>query len=320
MARKRQSDLARAGDELLSIAEQKGLEITVSKQLLNRVDGVEVVRMRREQHDQDIGYSSRPFVLCGLPVRRPPKGTLLHARRNGDFLLEVTGHPSYGLPFGQDRLIPLWLSTLAVKQRSQTIRFTTAAEMLDAFGMHRGGKEYRRLIAGFERVFASTVFFGTDTQKQKARVIHKGRFSFMKDVQLWYSKDPDQKFLPGEFENYVVLSDEFYAEVTAHPIPCDLEAVRELAHAPAQLDLFLWLTWRCWTAKMPEIIPLFGPRGLENQLGVAEATRPRRFRQRLEKWLNTIRTHWPECPARISANGEYLDIDHAESIHGRIGR
>ena len=42
--------------------------------------------------------------------------------------------------------MPIFLATLAVRQKSQTIRFRTAAEMLEIFGMHTGGKEYRRLI------------------------------------------------------------------------------------------------------------------------------------------------------------------------------
>ena len=40
----------------------------------------------------------------------------------------------------------------------------------------------------------------------------------------------------------IVLSDEFYQEITAHPIPADLEAVKVLAGAPAVLDLFMWLS------------------------------------------------------------------------------
>ena len=34
------------------------------------------------------------------------------------------------------------MATLAVQQKSQTIRFRTAAEMLETFGMQTGGKEY----------------------------------------------------------------------------------------------------------------------------------------------------------------------------------
>ena len=32
----------------------------------------------------------------------------------------------------------------------------TAAEMLETFGMHKGGKEYRRLVAASERIFGAT--------------------------------------------------------------------------------------------------------------------------------------------------------------------
>jgi hypothetical protein len=53
---------------------------------------------------------------------------MLYERRNGNFVLQLTGHPNYGLPFGQDRIVPIYLATLAVRQKSQTIRFRTAAD------------------------------------------------------------------------------------------------------------------------------------------------------------------------------------------------
>ena len=65
------------------------------------------------------------------------------------------GHPELGIPFGQDRLVPIFLATMALQRKSQTIRFRTAAEMLESFGMHTGGKEYRGLVG-------ATIFFGTD--------------------------------------------------------------------------------------------------------------------------------------------------------------
>ena len=34
-------------------------------------------------------------------------------------------------------------------------------KMLDTFGMAKGGKEYRRLLAAFERIFGATILFGT---------------------------------------------------------------------------------------------------------------------------------------------------------------
>ena len=82
-----------------------------------------------------------------------------------------------------------------------------------------------------------------------------------------------------------MLSDEFYREIVAHPIPADMEAVKVLASAPAVLDLFMWLSYRCFVAKGKETIPLFGPRGLASQIGSIEYARPRKFREKLDQWL-----------------------------------
>jgi len=118
----------------------------------------------------------------------------------------------------------------------------------------------------------------------------------------------------SEFENVIVLSDEFYQEITAHPIPTDLEAVKVLAGAPALLDLFLWLSYRCFLAATEEAIPLFGAFGLAQQLGSVEYSRPRRFRAKLGQWLDTIRALWPECPARLSHDGQSLLVGPGTAV------
>jgi hypothetical protein len=288
--------------------------LLASKQKLRRLEAVECVRMKRDSASQHLGFASRPFILCGLPVKKPAAGILLHERRNGQFLLQVTGHPSYGLPWGQDRLVPIFLATLAIRQQNQTIFFPSAAEMLDNFGMQQGGSQYRRLISGFERIFGATIFFGSDTQREKAAVIHQARFNFMKEARIWYSRNPAQQGLPGDCQNLVVLSEEFYREIQSYPIPADLEAIKALSSSPAVLDLFMWLSYRCFTAKGEERVPLFGNLGLVNQLGSAEYVRPRKFRERLERRLDLIRTMWPECPARIAADGQAILIHRAQAI------
>jgi len=139
-------------------------DLVVSKQQLRRAEAIACVRLKRQEANQNLGFASRPFVLCGLPIKKPVEGQLLHQRRNGQFSLQVTGHPAFGLPWGQDRLIPIFLATLAIRQQSQVIQFRSAAEMLNSFGMQQGGTQYRRLVAAFQRIFGATIFFGTDTQ------------------------------------------------------------------------------------------------------------------------------------------------------------
>jgi hypothetical protein len=297
-----------------NIAHRLAGELLVSKQKLRQAEAILLVRINREREAPDIGFASRPFVLCGLPIKRPAKGALLHERRNGQFLLQVTGHPKYGVPWGQDWLVRIFLATLAVRQRQQTITFRSAAEMLDTFGMQQGGSQYRRLVAAFQRIFGATIFFGTDTQTERALVTHQARFNFMREARIWYSRDTNQAFLPGGFENEIVLSDEFFREVTTHSIPTDLDAAKALSCAPAALDLYTWLSYRCFTAKQQERIPIFGDYGLAAQLGSADYARPRKFRERLERWLDLVRALWPSCPAHIGRDGDSLVIQPAMAL------
>ena len=91
-----------------------------------------------------------------------------------------------------------------------------------------------------------------------------------------------------------------------------------LAAAPAVLDLYMWLSYRCFTAKGSDRIPIFGDFGLASQLGCVEYSRPRRFRAMLEQWLDTIRAIWPQCPARIVSNGQSIEIRNATPIREQV--
>src|SRR5436305_10687222 len=193
-----------------SILKRTHREFVVSKYRLRRAEGISLVRKNREAGTQRLAFSSRPFVLCGLPVRRPPADQLLYERRNGHFVLQLTGHPDFGLPFGQDRLVPIILATMAVQQKSQVVRFRSGAGVLEIFGLSKGGKEYRRLIAAFERIFGATIFFGTEALNSRARVVHRSRFNFFREAQIWYDREPRQQLLSEEFQNVIILSDEFY--------------------------------------------------------------------------------------------------------------
>ena len=168
-------------------------------------------------------------------------------------------------------------------------------------------------MAAFERIFGATMFFGTETVTAAAKVVQRSRFNFLREAQIWYNRRDDDG-TSDEFANVIVLSDEFYQEITSHPIPTDLEAVKVLASAPAALDLYVWLSYRCFTAKGEESVPIFGQFGLIRQIGSVEYSCPRRFRAKLTQWLRTIRLIWPECPARLATDGRHLVVGHAISV------
>ncbi len=269
------------------------------------------VRSRRSLAHQDVAFGARPFILCGLPIRPLPAGVTVYRRQNGKFSLEITGHPEWGVPFGQDRLVILYLATQAVRYQTRNVHFPSGAELLREWGMPNNGAHYTRLLDAFRRVFGSTLFFGTSEQRSQQEVWHCSRVHFFDSIKLWISDSGERS---GKWENRVTLSQAFREELREHPIPVDAEVVRFLAHNPGCLDLYTWLTWRCHQAKREERVPLFGPFGLANQLGVQAFTRERKFRERLNAWLKLVRLYWPECPAVISHDGTFLEVSRASAI------
>jgi hypothetical protein len=162
--------LKHAGADVADLFPEILRDPTVSLPPIHTAERIEAVRRRRDERNQDISFGARPFILCGLPIRRLPPGQLKYSRRNGRFFLEIVGHPDLGVPFGQDRLILLWLATAAVRQKCPVIRFGSAAEILVEWGMPTNGSHYRRLHDALRRVFASTIFFGTREERREAEV------------------------------------------------------------------------------------------------------------------------------------------------------
>jgi hypothetical protein len=61
------------------------------------------IRECRESGTQEVSFGARPFILCGLPIRRLPSGTLTYTRRSGRCFLDIVEHPEFGVPFGRCR-------------------------------------------------------------------------------------------------------------------------------------------------------------------------------------------------------------------------
>ena len=102
-------------------------------------------------------------------------------------------HYETPVPFGQDRLIPVWVATLAVLQKSRVVRFASPSQLLDYFELPKNGYHYKRIVQGFQRIFGATIFFGTEEQRQRAVVSNSARFHFF------------DKCAAAHLSNYVVF-------------------------------------------------------------------------------------------------------------------
>jgi hypothetical protein len=218
-------------------------------------------------------------------------------------------HYEWSVPYGQDRLIPIWVATLAVRQRSRIVRFGAASEILDFFRLFKDGKRYRRLMEGFHRVFGATMFFGTNNEPDRGLVLEWARFHFFDHLHLWFHRTATESDPSPHHENCAVFSEAFYDEIDQRRIPVEREVVAALANAPGVLDLSLWLVWRTWSLnKQTARIPLFTIGGLANQLGSEGYSADRFFRRKLTRGLAEVKAFWPHCPAQISPDGQNLIV------------
>ncbi len=200
-------------------------QIRITKRTLKKLEAIHLVRERRETGKQELAFNARPFVLRGISLRRPPKEHLAHTRHNGRFLIEITAHSRFGLPYGQDRLIAIWVATLAVLQRNRNVHFASAAQLLEFFRLPKDGPHYRRMIDGFQRVFAATIFFGTEQQPNRTAVVDLARLQFFDHMRLRFKATEEQQLLAAEnFDNAITLSESLYGEIEEHRISVERAA------------------------------------------------------------------------------------------------
>lgn len=278
-----------------------------------KVRQMELARQRRDAQQQDVAFSSRPFTLCSLPVR-PVKNRPVYERHNGNFFLRIEAGQGKELPYGRDRLVLILLATMAVQQRSRIVKLGTATDILRLFGRGQSGSHYRRLMDSFDRIFSATIYWGMQGQQDNRRFIDQYKVSMLDHLRLWYS---DVAHTHGAaFENEVTLSQPFFDELMAHPIPVDMEVVRGLLDSPGELDFYIWIVLRTWTMQTGSTaeVPLFGFNSLREQLGT-QVQSHRKFRQMIRHWLKRTKVFWPECPAEVSPDGEFIIISHGQAIH-----
>jgi hypothetical protein len=311
---RRVNSTPRPATELVPISQIIPSCIKISRRRFRQLESISLIREQRQTGHQELAFNARPFVLCGIPLRPLPKDQIVYKRQNGKFSLHIVAHPDYGLPFGQDRLIPIWVATLALRQKSRTVHFETAAEMLDFFRMPKDGRYYRRLVAGFHRLFSATIFFGTEDAVGNARFVDWARFHFFDQVRLWFVGSAEQACAASnQCKNTITLSEAFYKEIDEHRIPAEREVVIALSGAPGVLDFYIWIAWKTWTLNQEQArIPLFTCGGLRDQLGCCLPPEERFFRRTILRWLRVIRAHWPQCPATISQDGHNLILNSSK--------
>lgn len=254
-----------------------------------------------------LGVITRVMAQATLPHIDPklPPG-MLYSRSTGLLTLNIAPTTSkYGVPFGTiPRIVLAWICTEAVKTNSRTLLLGhSQREFLEKIQLHSNGRDIARMREQCMRLFRAVVSveYETDEGEGSRRLPITNS-----DTIFWHRNANVQSLWQSELE----LTEQFFNEVKAHPVPVDLRVYHALSKSPLAMDIYTWLTYRMFvlraSGKRAARVPWVG---LMKQLGANYADTPeglRAFRFQFRKRLREVLLFYPEAHGHVKDEGTHL--------------
>lgn len=249
-----------------------------------------------------LGFMARAMVQATLPHKKALGNEF--TRTNGNFSLTLLAPAKIGLPYGSyPRLLLSWLTTEAVrtKERELILGDSLSKFMTELGLMPTGGRwgSITQLKNQMRRLFSSYVTCSYDGDSFNVQ-----NMTPVERANLWWSpKEPDQATL---WKSSVLLGQNFFDEITKHPVPIDLRALNALKKSPMALDIYMWLTYRMFYLRKPtplrwtSLQAQFGADYADNKAG------RQGFRRGFTHALKKVHVVYPEAKVEGIENGILL--------------
>lgn len=286
-----------------------------SQRRLNRGRRAAEAVLARRNQEQALAYAPRDFVQFSIPHKRIDSNVF--ERANGKYRFRIETGGGHCIPFGADRLFPLWLAT-AFKASGQPadgrIRCRSASDILAAFRVPVEGGATRTLSERIERWFHTTLYVYDESIPERRRF---KSYRLLNGGQLWYQREKTSVNQYTLWQNVLELAPEFAEDLRLTSIPVDFETVVTLRDMPGALDLYIWQAHRSWElltqgANRPMAVPL---RLLLDQLG--SRSPPRKAKQLFRRWQGVIKEIWPQCPNFFDGTKDLFFINPGRAVFDR---
>lgn len=226
-----------------------------------------------EQARTDAIVSARAVALAGLPLRKTREQSLSRTLRLGqDLWLKVIYSTSPGgvLPYGADRFVLAGIQHFAWVQRNRIVLFEQVGQLLQYFGLDRGGNSYNRLRERFERLADLAIylrFSETETGLAKASARQQ---TFVLDKCVLPTREEvrcariGKVSLPRLVEDDsdrihygVILSEYFWKHLQEgkNHLLLHLDIMRQFIDKPTGWDYACYVTDRCLRARRWSVVP-----------------------------------------------------------------
>lgn len=243
------------------------------------------------EENAEIAYQYSTFCSHTLPVNETDKLETITKYPHNELSISCVK----GLPYGGvARLIVFYVNSMAVKYKSREIDIGSSikqfVEKLGYTSSYKEGGINSQVISQLEKLFYTTYVHTT----QSTTVMPDGTFIYEKNPKrlhlfdesiTWQSVKND---LTTNAVAKVVLNEDYFKEITNHPVPLSLEAIKQLKKSPLALDLYALIAYRVNTGSL---IPL-PLKELQIQFGDSDDLW--RFKERVLTAIKYVQKVWPE--------------------------
>lgn len=249
-----------------------------------------------------LGYMARTLAQATLPHTDPklPAGTL-YSRDTGRLTLSVAPTSRrHGIPYGSiPRVILAWICSEAVKTKERTLSLGhSQSDFLESLKLHNNGRDIARFREQALRLFKSVISVEYTDERDgdlSARLL----ISESSHV-FWHPKASEQR---GLWESSLELSEGFFREIMAAPVPIDMRVFHALSKSPLAMDVYTWLTYRMFVLRRSGRSSAFVPwAGLKSQFGAGYPDTDqgfRDFKKRFRLRLKEVLLFYPAAQGQI---------------------
>jgi hypothetical protein len=254
-----------------------------------------------EDTPPSLGFVTRLIVATTLPHSEPAGNEFI--RNSGLYDLCLLAPSIVGLPYGiYPRLALAAWATEAVQRRTPYLPLTsTFANFAWRLGITPSTGP-RGTLTHLREQLHRLANLSVSSHEDPAAAVEQGLpaafrgggVRLVKKYNFWWDEPDPEELLP----NYVRLSQDFYEELIAHPIPVSLDVMRSF-RSPLAIDVYMWLTYRSIRSQRigrPEPVSWAA---LKRQFG-ANYSELRTFRFHFLRALKAVRNVYPDCRVATS--------------------
>jgi len=287
--------------------------------LLSPGEVFEVAAKSNEALKKELLFAFSDMALCGLPYDETKEAHVERSVRLPKGVMRIvlsTADPNVSLPFGLfDRKVFMAITTLAVKQQSDTIRLGTTRDFIQEYlgRKSKGGNNADDVYASLERFSKLNILmeYLDDVRKLGGKTGIVDAYHLPNPNGNGRTK-PVWKSHIDEFQ--LQLAQNFTKELLSSAFPVPKYYLQDFEDIPFAWDLSIFVPRRCSNAIKTSAIPLMQ---LKEQLGTQDSNKSR-LKAKIQKYIPIIHKRWDEVVGRKNCCPAWFDDVNETLIVGAV--